>query len=667
VAGAGAVGNSLVVVVAFPLAAKRRQADNVVIASFRLFSQISMARRFDRQFFQKVNHFMFNRSLLFAAPRFRPVITCLVAIVAMAALVPMFATAQQKPSVAGDYSGTLGPLKVVLHVKIDAAGAISGTLDSPNQGALGIPCADFRLEGQDFSFSVPAVHGTWKGNVAADGNSLTGTWDQGNPTPLTFARDTFVLATKPSRVDGIWLGTLVAGSTSLRVQIRVKSDNAGKEYCTNDSVDQEAMGMECANVALAGDDFSFDVPVVHGHYSGKLSADNNTLTGTWDQGSSLPLNFTRQSAAIEIKPPAPPKYDAAMAPVKVEDLQQLLDKELAEVLKNGELAPGTGGGVAIAVEEHGVRRIFSYGAVKADDLFEIGSITKTFTGLILSQMVEQGKVKFDEPVRELLPAGTVEKPAGDEITLVDLATQHSGLPRMPDNFSPADDSDPYADYTAARLYEFLSKHGVAKPAKTDFLYSNLGFGLLGQALANRAGVSYPELLKDEVTGPLGLKDTVVALSPDQLARFATPHDAQHHPAHPWNLVAFAGAGAVRSTASDMLTYVEANLHPESLKLNAQLPDSATLSAAITQQHELRADAGGMKIGLAWLYVPDGGEYWHNGATGGYSSYAFFNPTHDRAGVVLYNATVGRGGGFADRLGQHISQRLAGKPAISLAD
>src|SRR5208282_4527393 len=99
------------------------------------------------------------------------------------------------------------------------------------------------------------------------------------------------------------------------------------------------------------------------------------------------------------------------------------------------------------IVQHGVTRIFSYGTAKPDSIFEVGSITKTFTGLILSQMVEQGKVKFDEPVRELLPAGTVAKPATDEVTLVDLATQHSGLPRMPDNFAPANPNNPYADYT----------------------------------------------------------------------------------------------------------------------------------------------------------------------------------------------------------------------------
>jgi len=214
---------------------------------------------------------------------------------------------------------------------------------------------------------------------------------------------------------------------------------------------------------------------------------------------------SRQFVTLELYPPVDCadrqaiSYDPALAPVAAADLQSVLDKDLAEVLKSEELAPTTGAGVSIAVVEHGVRRIFSYGTAKPDSIFEIGSVTKTFTGLLLSQLVEQNKVKFDEPVRELLPPGTVAKPAGDEITLLDLATQHSGLPRMPDNFKPADLDNPYADYRAANLYEFLAKQGVAKPAKTDFVYSNLGFGLLGQALAVRSGLSYPVLLKNEIT------------------------------------------------------------------------------------------------------------------------------------------------------------------------
>src|SRR5208283_869481 len=573
--------------------------------------------------------------------------------------------AQQKPSIAGDYVGSLGPLHLKLHLKTGADGALSGSLDSPDQGASDIQCSDFHFDGQSISFTVPAVKGTWKGTVDKQGAVLTGTWDQGTPAPLNFSRDTFVPAAKPSVVDGIWLGTLKAGSQSLRIQLQVKSDASGKESCSADSLDQGAMGLECAHVVLEGNNFSFDVPVVNGRWSGTLSADGKTLTGTWTQGQPLPLNFERQAVASSLPPAPPPTYDAAMAPVPAAQLQAVLSKDLAQALTSGALAPSTGAGVTIGIVDHGEKQVLAYGTAKPDSIFEIGSITKTFTGLLLAQMVEQGEVKYDEPVRELLPAGAVAKPAGSEITLLDLATQHSGLPRMPDNFRPADSSNPYADYRAADLYAFLAKHGVAKPTDATFLYSNLGFGLLGQALVDRAGVPYSELLRNEITGPLGMKDTVVGLSAEQQLRFITGHDAAHHPAHAWDLDALAGAGAIRSTAADMLTYLQANLHPDKLPSTVtQPPNGKTLPAALAQSHELRADAlPGMRIALAWAYVPATGSYWHNGGTAGYSSFTFFNPKADYAVIVLLNTS----GHFADRLGQHIAQRLAGMPAISLGD
>jgi hypothetical protein len=117
-------------------------------------------------------------------------ITFLVAL-AMLALAPLSASAQQNPTIAGDYAGMLGPLHVKLHVKVNVAGKVTGTLDSPDRGAIGIRCTNFHVDGQSVNFIVPAVQGAWKGTVAADG-TLTGTWDQGNSLPLNFARDTAV-------------------------------------------------------------------------------------------------------------------------------------------------------------------------------------------------------------------------------------------------------------------------------------------------------------------------------------------------------------------------------------------------------------------------------------------------------------------------------------------
>ncbi len=576
------------------------------------------------------------------------------------------ASAQQKPNIAGDYLGSLGPLHLKLHILQAADGSLSGTLDSVDQGAVGLKCADFQFDGNALSFTVPIVHGAWKGIVKGAEPTFSGTWDQGSPMPLEFTRDKFIPAEKPSPVDGVWLGTLEVHGKSLRIQITVKSDGSGKEYCAFDSLDQNAMGLECANVVLKGNDFSYEVPAIKGSWSGTLSPDGKSLNGSWTEGDSIPLNFIRQITALATKPVGASVYDPAMAPVSAAELQTVLAKDLDEALKSGELAPSTGAGVSVGVIDHGGRSVFSFGTAKPDSIFEIGSISKTFTGLILAQMITQGKVKLDEPVRELLPPGTVKKPDGAEITLLDLVTQHSGLPRMSDNFHPKDDENPYADYTAANLYAFLAKHGVAKPADASYLYSNLGFGLLGQALAERAGLSYPELLKQEVTAPLGLKDTVILLSSDQEGRFIPGHDARHRAAHAWDLVAFAGAGAIRSTAGDMLTYVEANLRPESVK--AAGADGNTLPAALVASHQLLADAfGGQRIAFAWHYEPDTGNYWHNGATGGYSSYAFFNPKAGYAAVVLLNTSIGKDGSFSDRLGKHIAERLAGEPAISLAD
>ncbi len=590
----------------------------------------------------------------------------LVILALFAIIAPRIGSAQQKPNLVGNYLGSLGPLHLKLHLKANADGTLQGAMDSPDQGAVGLACADFHYNGKSLSFTVPIVHGTWSGTVSSDGKLLSGTWNQGSPMPLNFARDTFVPATKPTPVDGIWLGTLSAGKHSLRAQLTIKSDQASHEYCTFDSLDQGAMGLECAKVVLYGNDFSFDVPVVHGHWSGKLAPDDKSLTGIWSQGTPMPLNFQRQSTALAAKPIPPPTFDPAMPPVPVAELQSVLDRDLASALKNGALAPGTQAGVAIGVAQHGVTRVFTYGTAQTNSIFEIGSITKTFTGLVLAQMVAQKKVKLDEPVRWLLPAGTVAKPEGPEITLLDLVTQHSGLPRMPDNFHPADKNNPYADYRAADLYAFLAKHGVAKPADPPFLYSNLGFGLLGQALADRAKTTYPKLLQEEATSPLGMKDTVVSLSPGQQRRFIQGHDAEHHPVHAWDLDAMAGAGAIRSTASDMLIYLDANLHPEKFSSSAAsaTPAARTLSTALTQSHELRADvAPGMRIAFAWLYNTTTGNYWHNGGTGGYTSYAFFNPKSDDAAVVLSN-TSSR---FADLLGEHIGERLSGKPAISLSN
>ena len=467
-------------------------------------------------------------------------------------------------------------------------------------------------------------------------------------------------------LSGVWLGTLHPGAagSGLRLQLHLDLAKTPAE-CALDSLDQHAVGIPCTNPVVSAGSFSFDVPAVHGSFTGRVSADANTVDGAWSQGTSIPLVLARQAKAIEIAEVPP---DPAMPPVELDKLQSVLDADLAGALASGALAPPTGAGIAIGVTLHGARRLLSYGAVKVDSVFEIGSISKTFTGLLLAQMVQQKKVKLDEPVRELLPKGTVSAPAsGPEITLLDLSDQHSGLPRLPDNLHPADEANPYADYDDKALFTFLASHGVGRPEKPPFLYSNLGVGLLGNALAHRAGSTYEALLKKEITGPLGMRDTAVALTPALQARFAAGHDASYAPAKPWDVGALVGAGGIRSTTADMLTYLEAQLHPDHLApATRATAEGKTLPAAIAASHEIHAEAEeGLHIALGWVRTDETGTMWHNGATGGYSAVALFNPEKDYAVVVLCNTSIGNDESFADKVGRHISQRLVGKPADAL--
>jgi CubicO group peptidase (beta-lactamase class C family) len=350
-------------------------------------------------------------------------------------------------------------------------------------------------------------------------------------------------------------------------------------------------------------------------------------------------------------------YDAALPPVDLRDLGAVLDRDLAHARSpGGALAPETGVGAVAGVLRHGERRIFAYGVARPAAIFEIGSIGKTFTALLLAKMAVEGKVDLGDPVRSLLPPGTVAKPLGREISLLDLATHHSGLPPWPKE--PDTPANSTAGYGPADLYAALAKLGVARPPNTSFAYSNFGFCVLGEALANRAGTRYRDLLSREIAGPLGLRDTVAALSAEQRSRLIQGYDRHQQPVHPRDIDPVPGSGGIRSTAGDMLTYLEAQLHPEKIAAGA-LPE------AIAQSHLSRAEVGhGIWIGLAWLYRADNGTYFHGGRTEGYSSWAFFDPRGDYAAVVLVNRYEGAPG-LEELLSDHIRARVFGEPAVSL--
>ena len=174
--------------------------------------------------------------------------------------------------------------------------------------------------------------------------------------------------------------------------------------------------------------------------------------------------------------------------------------------------------------------------VSADTLFEVGSISKTFTALLLADMVNRGEVALDDPVEKFLPqaagALTLRDYTGAPIRLVDLATHRSGLPRLPDNMPSGAQSDPYADYRESDLLRYLQrravlieKDGGATRRKRDerYEYSNLGFGLLGYVLGRAAGTTYADLLQRRVLTPLALTATWLVVPGAEQKRYSDGH------------------------------------------------------------------------------------------------------------------------------------------------
>ncbi|MGH8216803.1 MAG: serine hydrolase [Rhodanobacteraceae bacterium] len=299
------------------------------------------------------------------------------------------------------------------------------------------------------------------------------------------------------------------------------------------------------------------------------------------------------------------------------------------------IAAGEYPAMVIAVVDGDRSHVYAFGklddgkAPDADTVFQIGSVTKTFTATLLAEAVAKGDATLETSVGDLLPGFDIPSRNGKSVTLGELAMQSSGLPRLPDNMRPANPKDPYANYDSAKLKAFLAEYKLTRDPGAKYEYSNLGFGLLGYALARQAGRSYAELLQTRIFQPLGMASTSATFEEPLGSHWATGHDADGQPAQPWHLDALAGAGAINSTGADLLRYLEANMG----RGNAALQDAMELA------HQPRRTIGGdERIGLAWMTRHDkGGDVvWHNGMTGGYASFIGFTEDGKRGVVILTN-------------------------------
>jgi CubicO group peptidase (beta-lactamase class C family) len=266
-----------------------------------------------------------------------------------------------------------------------------------------------------------------------------------------------------------------------------------------------------------------------------------------------------------------------------------------------------------------------------DTVFEIGSFTKVFTSLLLADMVQQGQIALEDPIEKFLPPSVqTPKRNGKSITLANLATHTSGLPRLPDNLLPSDANNPYADYSVEQMYEFLSGYELQHDIGVQYEYSNYGGGLLGHLLALQSGMSYEELFVQRIANELGILNTRITLTPAMTSSLAKGHTGNIEVSN-WDIPTLAGAGAMRSTAQDMLTFLAVNM---GLKKSRLYP-----AMKVTHKQQHQAGSPDMHIGLGWhIRTSDKNRIiWHNGGTGGYWSFAGFIEA-DKTGVVVLTNT-----------------------------
>lgn len=311
-------------------------------------------------------------------------------------------------------------------------------------------------------------------------------------------------------------------------------------------------------------------------------------------------------------------------------------------------------GLSIGILKNGVVSTYNYGETARDDhklpdansVYEIGSITKTFTATLLAYYVNQGKLKLKDPITKYLPDSVAANTMLQEITLEMLSNHTSGLPRLPDNFTDHSSSaeDPYKDYTKEYLFAYLkSCKPVGKPGE-HYAYSNLAVGLLGTLLETISGKPYAQMVDEIICQPLGMKSTAQNLSPALMQRFVKVYNTDGKETSPWHFDALAPCGALKSTLNDLLTYANANMEPGNTKL----------AKAFQLTHQVTYTQKDLKLGLNWhiIMINNVEYYFHDGGTYGCSSFLVFNMEKKLAVVVLSNC-----GANVNELGADIVKRI----------
>ena len=333
------------------------------------------------------------------------------------------------------------------------------------------------------------------------------------------------------------------------------------------------------------------------------------------------------------------------AAVDVQALQTLLVERVDE--------RKWGTAIVVGISSPQGRQIVSYGTLSVEDrrkvdgstVFEIASLTKVLTALVLADAANRGRVKLDSPVSTCVPDGAkVPQHAGKQITFLDLATHSSGLPLRPANLASQTGLNKYAGYTVEQLYQGLATFELPRDPGSAFEYSNWGFALLGHALGHCAGKSFGALLVERVTGPLGMHDTVYVPSSALRSRLASAYDAKLRAVPNQDLGALYASGGLYSTVDDMLKFVELFL--------GRGPQPLVAAAATMIEPRRPGDSPPLRMGLGWR-VETGDDkpiIWSSGRADGYRSFMALDLQARVAVVALTNGATNAG---VDDIGRHL--------------
>ena len=264
--------------------------------------------------------------------------------------------------------------------------------------------------------------------------------------------------------------------------------------------------------------------------------------------------------------------------------------------------------------------------------FEIGSITKTMTAFAIATLIDAGRISLEDPLADYLPASTIVPDfAGEPIRIKHVLTHTAGLPRLPSLLTITDQQRPYENLTKAQVLNSLADVTLTTAPGESFNYSNFGFMLLSIVVSEASGQPYPDFLTERLFEPAGMEHSFITATAD--SGLAQGHVGSRHPVAAWDFAPeIAGAGGVRASLQDMVQYAEAAL--------GQGPASVThaLSQAITPI-PLSIDVP--TIGLAWIQetVGDRTFWWHNGGTGGFSTFMAVDPEHNEALVLLADTAM----------------------------